>query len=58
MTIDHENRTGPAYEPKRPRTEEERRLLSEKIKAYNRRTGAITKLGNRLARNKRMGKRK
>ena len=58
MSTDHENRTGPGYAKKRPRTEEERRQLSEAMKAFNRRTGSVTKYANTLAKKTRMAKRK
>lgn len=47
--IDHEARTGKPYEAKPPKTDEQRRAASEKMKEFNRKTGKNTLLGNRLA---------
>lgn len=44
--IDHEARTGKFYESRRPRTEDERRAASEKMKDFHRKTGKGTLLGN------------
>lgn len=50
MTTNHEARTGQPYDPKSPRTDEQRRAASEAMKAFHRKTKAGTRLGNDMAR--------
>ena len=46
--IDHKKRIGRPYSPKPP-SDEQRRKLSETMKAFNEKTGKLTLMGNRIA---------
>jgi len=54
--VDHLNRKGPPYQPKRPLTDEERKIRSEAMKAFNQKTGRGTALGNSMVRRKRIAR--
>ena len=44
--VDHEKRKGGPYGKRKPVSGELRKLLSERMKAFHRKTGMGTKLGN------------
>lgn len=48
--IDHNTRSGGAYESKGAKTEEQRAALSEKMKEFNRKTGKATATANKQLR--------
>jgi hypothetical protein len=54
--IDHERREGGAYDAKPPLAAETRQRISKALKAFNRKTGAITRMGNAASPRSRPGK--